>query len=756
MAKELSGNTPVVQKSRPKLRSAVDENGIRFFYDTSTRNLSFLQCASDLKKLGTKNNMFFLKLYDRNLIGVDPFSPNLSNEMTDRINLECTLNPWYFIRECVRIPSQGGATGPGAGDMFGLHRGSLAICWCFFNSIDFYINMPRQCYKTHSVLAVLDWAYLYGTSNSQFNFSNKTQGDADDNLKKLKSQKDCLPIFMQQKFKFVEDTMNPGEFKIEKGTDNIRTIKNPITKNTIVSKPSARTMANADNLGRGNSAPIQYYDEVEFTDYIGTILKASGPAYYQAAQNAKKNGAVYCRIMTSTPGWADSQPTKDMEEWRAHMATFTERLYDMNESEIRSYVDKNSNNSMVYIEFNYKQIGRDEDWYQGMCKLLNGDKLTIKRELLLQRLSGNTNSPFDQEDLETINSYRSNPMIEYIIHNDFLLRVYTELDRTTPYVIGVDVCTGVNNDSTCVTIIDPYTEKPCAILKTPLIDEVETSEILIEIINKYTPKALLAIERNNIGNAVINILRRTPIVSRLYNDPTKMDDTPDDKLDRKQQLVKNAQNRKYWGIYTEGNSRNKMMEILLLRAINNKDGFVCNEIIDEMNTLIMKTSGRIEAAPGTHDDAVMSYLIALYTLKYGHRLSRWGIIKGLRREEVEALQAEEAADDPVAMWEALPEQYKKIFPRPGSNTLFEGVSADMGGMPKDSLQDLRKEEEYDKIYRNIESAQMRRAKHRTIIDPEAKVDVDAEYIEDMVRQAQDVDNSGLYDNAFDICDLLNR
>ena len=749
-------STSVISKARPKLRSAIDENGMRFFYDTTTRNLSFLQTASDLKKLGIQNNMFFLKLYDRNLIGVDPFSPNLSNELMDRINLECTLNPWYFQRECVRIPSQGGATGPGSGDMFSLHRGTLAICWCFFHSIDFYINMPRQCYKTHTVLSVLDWAYLFGTSNSQFNFSNKSQTDADDNLKKLKSQKECLPIFMQQKFRFVEDSINPGELKLEKGTDNIRTIKNPITKNTIVSKPSARTLANADNLGRGNSAPIQYYDEVEFTDYIGTILKASGPAYYQAAQNAKKNGAVYCRIMTSTPGWADSQPTADMEEWRGNMATFTERLYDMDTKNISDYIAKNSSNNMVYIEFNYKQIGRDENWYQGMCKLLNGDKLTIKRELLLQRLSGNSKSPFDPEDLETINSYRSNPLSEYIIHNDFLLRVYTELDRTTPYIIGVDVCTGVNGDSTAITLLDPYTEKPCAILKTPLIDEIETSEILVEIVNKYCPKALLAIERNSIGNSVINILRRTVLCSRLYNDPTKMNDTPDDKLDRKHQLIKNAENRRYWGIYTEGNSREKMMEILLLRAINNKDGFVCNEIIDEMNSLIRKSSGRIEADTGKHDDAVMSYLIALYTLKYGHRLTRYGIIKGLRKEAVEAMQEQETKEDPVAMWEALPEAYKRIFPKPGSGTLIHGVSADGGDIPKEYLDEVRKEDPDDQIYRNIESAQMRRARHRTAIDPNAKVDVDAEYIEDMIRQANDKDNTMLYDNAFDICDLLNK
>jgi hypothetical protein len=307
-----------------------------------------------------------------------------------------------------------------------------------------------------------------------------------------------------------------------------------------------------------------------------------------------------------------------------------------------------------------------------------------------------------------------------------------------------------------MTILDPYTEKPCAILKTPLVDEIETCEILCEIVAKYCPKAVLAIERNSIGNSVINLMRRTKYIARLYNDPTKMNETPDDKLDRKHQLVKNAENRRYWGIYTEGRSREKMMEILLLRAINNKDGFVCNEIIDEMNGLIRKSSGRIEADTGKHDDCIMSYLIAMYCLKYGYKLTRYGIIRGLRKETVEAIQNAEEEPDPMALWEALPDAYKKFFPKPGG-TIIHGISATSGNIPQEELDSIRQDNVHDKIYDNIERARASRLAHRMAIDPSIKPDIDEEYIEDMIRQANDRDGYGEFtEDDFNLCDLLNK
>ena len=275
---------------------------LHYIYDVFTKNLSFIQTSKDLKSLGVANNKFFLKLYDPALLGVDPFSKSLTQEQMKRIIIETVRNPWYYLREIAHIPDQGGSTVAGGGIPFQLHRGNLAAIYCYLNNINFYFVIPRQCGKTQSMVSILLWTYLFGTTNSEMSFINKDQDAANTNLKRLKEQKDLLPEFMQQRYQFVDGVAKPS-----RGTDNIQKVENPINGNRIVTKPKATTLEAAEKVGRGNTSPIQFYDEVEFTNYIGVISKAAGPAYVEAARNAAKNNAPYCRIYITTPkhNWAD-------------------------------------------------------------------------------------------------------------------------------------------------------------------------------------------------------------------------------------------------------------------------------------------------------------------------------------------------------------------------------------------------------------------------------------------------------------------
>ena len=254
------------------------KNKVYFVYDVYTSNLSFIQTSKDLRSLGVKNNKFFLKLYDPKLIGVNPYDKSLSKEMIQRINMETIRNPWYFLREVSRIPEQGGAVVPGGGTPFQLNRANLAAIYCFLLNINFYMVIPRQCGKTQSILAILLWTYLFGTSNSEMSFVNKRQEDANMNLNRMKLQRGLLPEYMQQRYQFVD-----GEVKEAKGRDNIQTISNPLNQNRVVTKGKGTSREVAEGIGRGNTSEIQFYDEVEFTSYIGVIAKAAGPAYNKCA-----------------------------------------------------------------------------------------------------------------------------------------------------------------------------------------------------------------------------------------------------------------------------------------------------------------------------------------------------------------------------------------------------------------------------------------------------------------------------------------
>ena len=237
-----------------------------FILDVNTTNISFVQTAVDLKKLGIKNNMFFLKLYDPSLRGVDPHSPFLSNDQIVRIINECIINPWYYLREVARIPDQGNPLGV----PYQLNRANLAATWCFLNGIDHYLVIPRQIGKTESEIANITWAFLFGTTNSEMMFLNITAERAIANLTKVKDQRALLPKYLQFNIAFDDDG------KEIKGTNNTKTLKNASNGNSIITKPSARGIESAERIGRGSSQVVQYYDEFDFIPYIKTIMSAAG------------------------------------------------------------------------------------------------------------------------------------------------------------------------------------------------------------------------------------------------------------------------------------------------------------------------------------------------------------------------------------------------------------------------------------------------------------------------------------------------
>lgn len=126
----------------------VSQQQITAYYHMSTSNQSFLNMHYYLKQRGIENNRFFLVIYDPDLIGVDPRDPNLSIMMKRKVLRECIINFWYFIREVVRIPDQGGTVGGGM--RYKLHRGNLAMNFGFMLNWNMFVEFPRQHGKTIS------------------------------------------------------------------------------------------------------------------------------------------------------------------------------------------------------------------------------------------------------------------------------------------------------------------------------------------------------------------------------------------------------------------------------------------------------------------------------------------------------------------------------------------------------------------------------------------------------------------------------
>jgi hypothetical protein len=121
---------------------------------------------------------------------------------------------------------------------------------------------------------------------------------------------------------------------------------------------------------------------------------------------------------------------------------WTEKFYDMKRIEVEEYIEKNASNGIVYIEYNHKQLGLDEEWVKATSQTLLNDPIMIKREIYLKRIRGSQLSPFDQEDLEAISDLQGEIKEEIFINKFYKLDIYERLDRRKVYIVGVDVGTG--------------------------------------------------------------------------------------------------------------------------------------------------------------------------------------------------------------------------------------------------------------------------------------------------------------------------
>lgn len=320
-------------------------------------------------------------------------------------------------------------------------------------------------------------------------------------------------------------------------------------------------------------------------------------------------------------------------------AKWTEKFYDefKTDEDIQNYFDAQGEdcNKIIYIEYSYKQIGKTEKWLKDISAKI-GDPLTVRREILLQRLHGSSLSPFPQEDIEYIVEAEKKPIDELWLLDYYRFDIYKRLDRSIPYLVGVDCATGTNGDNNAITIINPYTVEPDAEFECSYIGET-MYENLIKELAKHIPRAVFIIERNSMGDGIVDHLLHSPLAPRLYFDKNKdlVAETNKGNETIESMLKKQSSMKTYYGVYTGPQSREDMMAILARHVNEFKEKFVTHNVIRDLSRLIRTSSGKIAAGPGFHDDSIMSYLIALYVYYHGNNLAVFGITKGARDEDLQ-------------------------------------------------------------------------------------------------------------------------
>jgi len=340
------------------------------------------------------------------------------------------------------------------------------------------------------------------------------------------------------------------------------------------------------------------------------------------------------------------------------MIPWSEKVYDMTEEQLAEYKsaymqefhetsefkDTREVIDVFYMEYQYYQLRKNYQWVLDQYKS-SGDKMAIRREILMQRLRGSNQSPFPPEDIEYLVSHMQKSTNDIIINNKWRFLLYPHRETTRydfsqpfdpkiPYMIGIDP-SAMGGDYFAFTIVNPYNLKIAAEFRHKYISGPRAVELIVTLIEDYMPNACFIIERNSIGKIIIQMVcEQTPYANHLYwnKSANVMDDAASENVSEGLEDVFYDKYKKYGNYLTGGTNgtRKAMMDMLLQMVAEHKELLNTEYLVDDICKLvkIQTTSGtRIEALKGEHDDSVFSWMHVMYTYNVGDNLSAFGIVK---------------------------------------------------------------------------------------------------------------------------------
>lgn len=322
-----------------------------------------------------------------------------------------------------------------------------------------YEEIPRQNGKTVSALCWYLWIFLFGTRNSKMLFFNKKLEDSKMNLQTLKDIRASLPDYLR-----MDGQQYDANGKKIRTNNSVETMTNLSTNNQIKTAPSARNKMLAANLGRGCTLPFLYFDEYAFIPFNYEIYNSAAPAFSRAAQTARTFGAPYGILITSTPGDLLSAEGKEAYDTKEMATKFNELWYDMNAQQLEELRVSNPKSNFVYIRYTYRELGRTDEYFDEMVKILKSNWAAIRREVLLEWSESTENSPFEKQDLEAVKKLIRKPIRQiWIGKPTYIFDIYKDaLIYKYPPIIGVDVSGGLSHDASAITIIDSQTTEVMA------------------------------------------------------------------------------------------------------------------------------------------------------------------------------------------------------------------------------------------------------------------------------------------------------
>lgn len=633
--------------------------------DIDTKNKSFVRLALLYRSLGIVNHAFILALVNPALKGIDPHSPGLTESQKAQIALECAINPWYYFREVAKAPAIGG----GDAVMQEANRGNIALYWLFFNHVMTFLIQIRQTGKSFSTDSLMTYLMNIGCRDTEINLLTKDDNLRRGNINRLKDIASELPGYLNQQSR--DDAAN---------TEEITRVRLKNRYKTHVPQASPKR---ALNLGRGLTSGIFHIDEGPFQPNIAIALPAALAATGAAVDRAKKAGAYYGTILTTTAGKKDDKDGAFIYKMICESAIWSEKFFDATDQEhlydiIRkaspggNKILKNGKRGgklRVNITLNHRQLGKTDDWLMEKLEesVQTGDD--ANRDYFNMWTSGSQSSPLSTTILEAIrNSVRGADHTDISRIGSYTMRWYLPPDQIeqrmfdSTYVMGCDSSNASGGDDSAFYVVDTQTLETVAVANINEANLIHLSKWIATFLIKW-PNVTFIPENKSSGQGIIDYLMIELAAvgvnpfKRIFNMVVQDKQANEVQFEEMQRMVQRGNHEHYvrfkklFGFTTSGSgitSRSALYsDTLQLAARRTGDRIYDKTLADQINGLVTRNS-RIDHAPGEHDDVCFAWLLAHWMLTKAKNLRYYGIDPSL----VGSLAKDSGADaDPEAQME---------------------------------------------------------------------------------------------------------
>lgn len=595
--------------------------------DDVTPNVHFLQFATTLQGLGVQHWYVHLALHNPELRGVDPFSPDLTLEQKAMIVTECAENPWYFFRECVRVPADGVKNGM----PFRLDRGNFSMYWIFFNNIDAAIEFLRQHGKTVGMSALLLWLMRF-LENSRTILITKGPALREETINKMKQLRNALPDYLWPH--------HPDD------PDNRETFACLAQGNKLITGIGQNDKEAANGVGRGLTAGRLFSDEGPFTNNIHHILPAALASGTAARRINEAEGVPYGNVFATTPGDLATEEGEYMYSLMTSGISWDERYIDIpTRAQLIDMIRKGSTAKipriMFYVKYNHRQLGTTDEELADMIANAPGTLDQIRRDFGGEWTTGGYNKPFSGDDARRMSASRIRAAQKIISASNYVTDwYYTEeqmlVKMQDRHIIGLDTSEAVGRDAIAMSIVNSVTAEYAGKLTVNETNVIGFAIHLADFMIEY-PNTVLILERRSTGSSVADAIilqlqsKVRDLHRRLYVKVTQ-DYSRNDELYKEfhRGPVGSPERfwdkfRKYIGFSTDQDKRRKLYGEVFTTALRlSADLLRSGELIDQILGLVER-NGRIDHRASGHDDLVISWLLAMWLLLFGNNLGHYGI-----------------------------------------------------------------------------------------------------------------------------------